>query len=75
MQELQHHADAELVHAFIEGQPQAMEVLIHRYKDKLYTTIYMVVKDKYIAEDIFQEAFLKIIRTFRSGRYSEQGKF
>ena len=75
MQELQHHADAELVHAFIEGQPQAMEVLIHRYKDKLYTTIYMVVKDKYIAEDIFQETFLKIIRTMKEGRYAEQGKF
>src|SRR5204863_9055933 len=57
------------------GNEQTLEVLIHRYKDKIYTSIYMLVKDKYIAEDIFQDAFLKMIRTLRDGRYSEQGKF
>src|SRR5690606_10319501 len=51
------------------------EALVYRYKDKIYTAIYMLVKDKYIAEDIFQDAFLKMIRTMRDGRYSEQGKF
>lgn len=52
-----------------------MELLILRYKDKVYTAIFMLVKDKYLAEDIFQEAFLKIIKTIRNGNYSDQGKF
>lgn len=68
-------SDAELIHAFLQGKEQALEILINRYKDKIYTSIYMLVKDKYIAEDIFQDAFLKMIRTMRDGRYSEQGKF
>ncbi|MBS1773502.1 MAG: sigma-70 family RNA polymerase sigma factor [Bacteroidetes bacterium] len=68
-------SDSELIHAFINGEEKAMETLVYRYKDKLYTSVYMLVKDKYVAEDLFQEAFLKIIRTFREGRYCEQGKF
>jgi RNA polymerase sigma factor (sigma-70 family) len=68
-------SDAELIHAFIQGHEPSLETLIYRHKDKLYTTIFMLVKDKYIAEDIFQETFLKMIRTIRDGRYSEQGKF
>lgn len=68
-------SDAELIHAFLQGRDEALEILVHRYKDKIYTAIYMLVKDKYIAEDIFQDAFLKMIKTIRDGRYSEQGKF
>ena len=75
MQLTQQLSDAELIHSFIQGDEQALEVLIYRYKDKIYTSIYMLVKDKYIAEDIFQDAFLKMIRTMRDGRYAEQGKF
>lgn len=75
MQLIQQCSDAELVHTFIQGDEKALETLIYRYKDKIYTSIYMLVKDKYIAEDIFQDAFLKMIRTMRDGRYSEQGKF
>jgi len=67
--------DAELISAFISGSEASLPVLIDRYKDKLYTSIYMLVKDKYIAEDLFQDAFLKMIRTMREGNYSEQGKF
>ncbi len=67
--------DADLIHAFISGNENAIEPLIYRHKDKIYTAIYMLVKDKYIAEDIFQDAFLKIIKTMRDGKYSEQGKF
>ncbi len=70
-----HYSDAELIHAYIHGQEQALEVLINRYKDKVYTSIYMLVKDKYLAEDIFQDAFLKMIKTIKDGRYAEQGKF
>jgi RNA polymerase sigma factor (sigma-70 family) len=67
--------DSELIHAYILGSESSLEVLIHRYKDKVYTSIYMLVKDKYLAEDIFQDAFLKMIKTIKEGRYSEQGKF
>lgn len=70
-----HFSDAELAQALANGQENALEVLIHRYKDKIYTSIYMLVKDKYLAEDIFQDTFLKIIKTIKGGRYSEQGKF
>ena len=70
-----HQSDAELIHAYIHGQEQALEVLINRYKDKVYTSVFMLVKDKYLAEDIFQDAFLKIIKTIKEGRYAEQGKF
>jgi RNA polymerase sigma factor (sigma-70 family) len=46
-----------------------------RHKDKLYTSILFLVKDKYLAEDIFQESFIRIIDTMRNGRYTEEGKF
>ena len=68
-------SDAELIHAYMHGNEQALEVLINRYKDKIYTSVYMLVKDKYLAEDIFQDAFLKMIKTIKDGRYAEQGKF
>lgn len=74
-QQLSELSDAELIHAFLNGEDKALEVIVHKYKDKIYTAIYVLVKDKYMAEDIFQEAFLKMIRTMRDGRYSEQGKF
>ena len=70
-----HDSDADLIHAYLHGSEHALTVLINRYKDKVYTSIYMLVKDKYLAEDIFQDAFLKMIKTMKDGRYSEQGKF
>jgi RNA polymerase sigma factor (sigma-70 family) len=75
MQFNHHSTDAELISCFVAGKEEALQVLIFRYKDKLYTSIYMLVKDKYLAEDLFQDTFLKIIRTMREGNYSEQGKF
>lgn len=68
-------SDAELIHAYAQGNETALEILINRHKDKVYTSVYMLVKDKYLAEDIFQDAFLKIIKTIKDGRYAEQGKF
>lgn len=67
--------DAELVLAYQQGHEHALSVLITRHKDKVYTTLYMLVKDKYLAEDLFQDTFLKIVRTIKEGRYNEQGKF
>jgi RNA polymerase sigma factor (sigma-70 family) len=73
--QLSQQLDAELIHDYIHGNEYALEILIKRYKDKVYTSVYMLVKDKYLAEDIFQDAFLKIIKTIKDGRYAEQGKF
>jgi RNA polymerase sigma factor (sigma-70 family) len=67
--------DHELIHLFQEGSLDALEALILRHKDKLYTSILFLVKDKYLAEDIFQDVFIRIIDTMRSGRYTEEGKF
>ncbi len=67
--------DAELIQSYQSGNGRSIELLIHRYKDKIYTAIFMLVRDKFLAEDIFQEAFLKMIRTIKSGTYAEQGKF
>lgn len=67
--------DQELVRAYINGNANALSSLVERYKDKIFTSIYLLVKDKYLAEDIFQEVFIKIIDTLRNGRYTDEGKF
>jgi RNA polymerase sigma-70 factor (ECF subfamily) len=67
--------DHELVNAFVSGNINALETLILRHKDKIYTSILFLVKDQYLAEDIFQDAFIRIIDTMRGGRYTEEGKF
>ncbi|MCS6928741.1 MAG: sigma-70 family RNA polymerase sigma factor [Saprospiraceae bacterium] len=67
--------DQELIARYMEGDEKAFEVLLHRYKAKIYTSIYLFVKDRALAEDIFQEVFIKIIDTLRKGRYNHEGKF
>jgi RNA polymerase sigma-70 factor (ECF subfamily) len=67
--------DQELIEAFIGGNTSAMEELVNRHKDRIFTSIVLLVKDKSVAEDIFQDAFIKIIDTLRSGRYNDEGKF
>jgi RNA polymerase sigma factor (sigma-70 family) len=67
--------DHELIRLFTGGQAEALEALVLRHKDKLYTSILFLVKDKYLAEDIFQEVFIRVIDTMRGGRYTEEGKF
>ena len=66
--------DTQLVKAFQQGQGQALEVLVNRYKDKIYSSILFLVKDKYLAEDLFQDVFIKVIDTIRGNRYTEEGK-
>ena len=75
MKSLLHKTDHELIHLFIDGDLHALEALVLRHKDKLYTSILFLVKDKYLAEDIFQDVLIKIIDTIRGGRYTEEGKF
>jgi RNA polymerase sigma factor (sigma-70 family) len=68
-------SDEQLVKNYISGNDACMEMLIKRYKSKVYTAIYLVVQDSYMAEDIFQETFIRVIRTLKSGKYQENGKF
>ena len=72
---LRKKTDHELIHQFRDGDLYALEALIIRHKDKLYTSILFLVKDKYLAEDIFQDTFIKVINTLKAGKYNEEGKF
>jgi len=75
MKTLNFATDNELVRSFQEGNNAALEVLVNRHKDKIFTSINILLKDKYLAEDMFQEVFIKIIDTLRANRYNEEGKF
>lgn len=67
--------DAELVSNYINGDENALAVLIGRHKQKIYSFIYSKVYDKDVTEDIFQDTFIKVIRTLKLGKYNEEGKF
>lgn len=75
MQVQQSLTDTQLILNFQDGNCSALETLIARYKDKLFSSILFLVKDRFLAEDLFQETFLRIIDTLRSRRYNEEGKF
>lgn len=68
-------SDQELICQYLEGNEPAFEELLKRHKQKIYTSIYLFVKDTALAEDIFQEVFIKIIDTLRKGKYNHEGKF
>lgn len=68
-------SDDELVRDYINGNQECFDVLLKRHKSKIYSYIILMVKDQVVAEDIFQDTFIKVIRTLQSGRYSEEGKF
>lgn len=67
--------DQELVRDFLGGNENTLQVLILRHERKVFTSIYLLVKDRELADDIFQETFIKVINTLRSGNYNEEGKF
>ena len=67
--------DQQLIYSYLEGNEKAFEVLLTRHKAKIYTQIYLFVKNTALAEDIFQEVFIKIIDTLRKGKYNHEGKF
>lgn len=68
-------SDSQLVSLYQNGNEEAFETLLHRHKSRIYTAIYLIVKDRYTAEDLLQETFVKAINTIRDGRYNEEGKF
>lgn len=68
-------SDQELVEQYLAGNELALERLILRHKDKVYTALFIMLKDEYLAEDFFQETFIKALETLRAGKYNEEGKF
>lgn len=67
--------DQELIVLYTGGDESALETLIHRHKKRLFTYIFMIVKDRTLAEDLFQDTFMKVVSTLRKGHYNEEGKF
>jgi RNA polymerase sigma-70 factor (ECF subfamily) len=68
-------SDKELIGQYLKGNQVSLERLIHRHQSRVFAYILMVVKDKQLADDIFQDTFIKVINTIRSGAYKEEGKF
>ncbi|HET8810846.1 MAG TPA: sigma-70 family RNA polymerase sigma factor [Flavobacteriaceae bacterium] len=70
-----HTADAIYVRNYIKGDETALSHLINRHEQRIYSFIFSKVFDKNIADDIFQDTFIKVIRTLKRGKYNEEGKF
>ncbi len=68
-------SDQDLIQQYLNGNERAFEVLLNRHKTKIFTSIYLFTRDNEVAEDIFQEVFIKIIDTLRKGKYNHEGKF
>lgn len=67
--------DTELVSVYIHGNEGAFAELVRRHKSKVFTTIYLIVKDRYLAEDLMQDVFIKAVHKMKGGQYNEEGKF
>ena len=67
--------DQELVQAYIKGDQSAIEILINRHRSKVYTYILLTIKNQPLAEDLFQETFIKVIQSLRGGKYRDNGRF
>ena len=68
-------SDQDLVKQYLGGNEAAFEILLNRHKMKVYNSIYYMVHDSDLANDLFQDTFIKVINTLKSGRYNEEGKF
>ncbi len=67
--------DGVLIKRYLEGNQAAFETLVQRHKMRIFTSVLAVVNDHYLAEDIFQETFIKIIKSVKSGKYNHEDKF
>jgi len=68
-------SDYELVEKFIKGSQTSIETLINRHRNRVYTYIYLIVKNQQLAEDIFQDTFIKVVQSLKRGKYTDNGKF
>ncbi len=73
--DFQLQSDQDLIHLYINGNEAGLVELLRRYQSKVYTSIYLLVKDEYLAEDIFQDTFIKVINTLKANKYNDEGKF
>ncbi|MFM2439507.1 MAG: hypothetical protein RLZ16_504, partial [Bacteroidota bacterium] len=67
--------DNELIQSFQDGNSRAFDALLERHHERIYNTILFMVKDSYLAEDLIQEIFIKIIDNLKQKKYNEEGKF
>ncbi|MFT6746632.1 MAG: RNA polymerase sigma factor (sigma-70 family) [Glaciecola sp.] len=67
--------DKQLISAYIDGQEEALGVLLTRHKGRIFSYIMVTIKNKPMAEDFFQDTFVKVIKTLKAGKYNEEGKF
>jgi len=67
--------DRELVNLYIDGDEKAFETLMLRHKEKIYRFVYMKLRNNALAQDIFQDTFIKVVNTLKAGSYNEEGKF
>jgi RNA polymerase sigma factor (sigma-70 family) len=72
---IQSLTDHQLVELYLQGNEKGLETLLHRHKAKLFSSILLIVKDRALAEDVFQDTFVKVITTLKKGQYNEEGKF
>src|ERR1700739_1820946 len=72
---IQNLDDNRLVNLYIKGNEEALAILIKRHKQKVYSCIYLLVRDRSLTEDFFQDTFVKAIQSLKSGNYYEDGKF
>ena len=75
MKDLINLADDVLVTMYINGSEESLQILINRHKNVISSYIYMMVKQQALTEDIFQETFIKVIKTLRKGKYNANGRF
>jgi RNA polymerase sigma-70 factor (ECF subfamily) len=67
--------DSELIAQYRNGSEAAFDLLVDRYQSRMFTTIFLIVKDQKIAEDLLQDVFMKVVKTLNSDKYNEEGKF
>lgn len=75
MKSIQEMSDNSLVQAYISGEERCLQVLIDRHKNKIYSYILMLVKQQELAEDVFQDTFIKVIQNLKRGKYVDNGRF
>ncbi len=68
-------SDIELVNSYLAGDEHSFELLLRRHKRKVWSHIYLMVRDRDVTEDLFQEAFIKVVHHLKAGKYNEEGKF
>ncbi len=67
--------ERQLIHEFLDGNTSGLQALIERHQARIYSYIFVMVKDKQLADDLFQDTFVKVINTLKSGSYNDEGKF